>query len=130
MSGRDRPRAWDSTLPIPSKRMERKTPLSTRKPINPRNAKRRKQLFERGFGSAEYVAHVKGLPCVVPGCTHRDIEAAHVVSRGAGGGPEDIVPLCRTHHREQHDSGIRTFEDRYELDLDIEAGLVWQGYHG
>jgi hypothetical protein len=27
------------------------------------------------------------------------------------------VPLCFNHHREQHDCGVGTFEDRHGLDL-------------
>lgn len=45
-------------------------------------------------------------------------ECAHVKSRDAGG--DDIgncVPLCHAHHEEQHRIGIRSFQQRYGVDL-------------
>lgn len=46
------------------------------------------------------------------------IDAAHVESRGSGGkGWGNVVGLCRSHHREQGDTGIATFQKRHGLDL-------------
>lgn len=48
----------------------------------------------------------QGRPCVV--CyLHHTTTAAHIRSRGAGGDDTDsnLVALCFTHHREQHDKG-------------------------
>jgi hypothetical protein len=46
------------------------------------------------------------------------IECAHVRTRGAGGDDRgNTVPLCRRHHRQQHDEGIKSFQAIYDLDL-------------
>ena len=43
-------------------------------------------------------------------CGDTEIELAHFPrTEGAGGRGFDVIPLCRTHHQEQHDTGIRTF---------------------
>ena len=83
------------------------------------NPARRAKRFRAGFGSKERAAFVQGLPCAVCGATPS--ENAHVKSRGAGGGPEHVAPLCRTHHREQHRVGVRTFSERHGIDLQREA---------
>jgi hypothetical protein len=62
-----------------------------------------------------FLAWLRTYPCVLCG---NSAEPAHVKSRGAGG--DDIgntVPLCRTHHREQHDTGIQSFARKYGIDL-------------
>lgn len=53
------------------------------------------------------------------------IDAAHVESRGSGGkGWGNVVGLCRRHHREQGDVGIKTFAKRYRLDLEEAARRI------
>jgi len=72
----------------------------------------------------EFLAWIRQLLCAVPHCQigliMRDrIEAAHIVTRGAGG--EDVgnvIPLCQTHHRQQHREGIQTFARFYWNSLD------------
>lgn len=98
--------------------------------VPPVNSERRKELFKKGFGSKAFVEFVKQQPCVVEACNRTPIDCAHVTSRGAGGGPEDIVPMCRHHHAEQHAMGIETFQRVYGLDLDLLAGLTWQEFTG
>ena len=49
------------------------------------------------------------------------IVAAHVKSRGAGGGAEWLVPLRWDLHEEQHTVGILTFQERHRIDLVREA---------
>jgi len=56
------------------------------------------------------------------------VEPAHIVSRGAGGGRFDIVPLCSAHHAEQHAVGIDTFARLHSLDLRAEADRVALGH--
>lgn len=52
--------------------------------------------------------------CAVFGC-RRISDAAHVRSRGAGGGdePGNLLPLCRNHHIEQHAHGWKRFLAAY-----------------
>jgi hypothetical protein len=86
-----------------------------RVPINPRNRLRATAALAQDFGDEAIT--VRKLPCSVRDCTGYPVEPAHVKSRGAGGGRFDIVPLCKAHHREQHDHGIKTFAAKFGLDL-------------
>ena len=88
-------------------------------------AAKRKARFARAFGSKERVRQIQQSPCLV--CGKVPSEAAHVRSRGAGGGPDDLVPLCSGHHSEQHTAGTKTFEKRHGLDLRAEADKHAQG---
>jgi hypothetical protein len=116
--------------------LERSTPLARtgrlprRTRIKARNAKRGGSRFPKRRDPA-YCAWIRTHPCVAAGrgdwidggkpCAGR-VECAHVVSRGAGG-PDvaNTVPLCTRHHREQHTIGIRSFETRYGLNLEMKA---------
>ncbi len=68
--------------------------------------------------------------CVVPGCEATDIQFCHIrtaANAGTGLKPHDAhsFPACFNNHREQHDCGQGTFEDRHGIDLDpIAATLV------
>lgn len=107
------------------KEIVRRTTLKARKRLNPINRKRKAERFERAFGPK--AAWISRRPCLV--CGSVPCEAAHVKSRGAGGTSADLIPLCTLHHREQHDTGIRTFAARHHLDLAWIADLYekrWQ----
>lgn len=84
--------------------------------------KRSSKSFEKLFHSQERVAWIRGIGCVV--CGLCPAENHHVKSRGAGGDYEKIIPLCFTHHQEIHNSGRKTFEKKYDLDLDLMAHIV------
>jgi hypothetical protein len=83
---------------------------------------------ERVFGAkAKWIRRQR---CAVPEHGHspdgwfvctRNVEAAHVVSRAAGGDSRALIPLCTDHHTEQHTRGISTFEATYVLDLEALA---------
>lgn len=78
---------------------------------------RKRERWDRQFGDkALWIAQ---LNCLV--CGRIPSEAAHVKSRGAGGTSEHLVPICTAHHYEQHTIGIKTFQDKYHLDLTLEA---------
>ena len=72
-----------------------------------------------------YVAWVRGQPCLVCGKLG---EACHVRTRRNGGDRGNVVPLCREHHREQHQTGIQTFQARYHLDLAARARALDERY--
>lgn len=80
-----------------------------------RNPERRERRFRKGFGSEDRAAWVSGQPCIV--CGERPSENAHVKSRGAGGTKEDVVPMCRYHHQQQHDIGVQSFSELHHIDL-------------
>ena len=107
------------------KPLQRRTGLTSRKKLNRdkavkrKNARRSAKEFRRAYGSQERARAVQAMSCVV--CGALPSQNAHARGRGAGGGAEDIVPLCMAHHREQHDVGIATFEERYSIDLQKEA---------
>jgi hypothetical protein len=44
-------------------------------------------------------------------------ECCHVRNRRMWGDPGNVWPGCHTHHSEQHDHGIKTFQLKYGLDL-------------
>lgn len=98
--------------------LDRRTPLRVRVKISPRNDERRRRLFLRAYGSEERVAWIRRQPCAVPGCGWRHgCHNAHVLSKGAGGTADDVVPLCGLHHHQQHQLGAQTFEERHGVDL-------------
>lgn len=92
-----------------------------RKPLRARNPERQERLLERQFGPPERRAWIASLPCATcPAVRGRPSpppsENSHVRSRGAGGGPDDVVPQCAACHRELH-RGRKSFEARHGLDL-------------
>lgn len=110
--------------------MRRKKPLLRKTTVRRVNQERRAARFERCYGQRGW--HIRRMQCIVPNCFVAPIAAAHVVSRGAGGTKRDLVPLCFRHHREQHDVGIKSFEEKYDLSLrtaafEIAAQLDQQG---
>ncbi len=79
-----------------------------------------------------FLAFIRERFCCIWDCPaygEAEIEAAHVKTRGAGG--DDIgnaVPLCRKHHREQHAIGIRSFEERHNIDMQAMAAEYARHY--
>ena len=55
-------------------------------------------------------------------------EACHVRTRRNNGDMENLVPLCASHHKEQHRVGIKTFQARHHLDLKASAEQLWDSY--
>jgi len=105
--------------------------LKGRKPLK----RRGKPRFKKGRDEA-FLTWIRLLSCTVgagdycgswPG--YRLIEAAHVRSRGAGGADVgNVVPLCTIHHAELHRTGIRSFEEKYGVDLRVEAERLAREY--
>ena len=66
-------------------------------------------------------------------CSLGRVDPHHVKTRGAGGGDEQVVPLCRAHHI-QLDApwcGPKSFEAIYKVNLAQLAADYWQldSYH-
>lgn len=86
--------------------------------------------------SEKHLSWIRGLPCVV--CRNNTAtEAAHVrladgrVGKpitGIGIKPDDcwVVPLCHTHHAQQHEKGEIGFWFNYAIDPIIIALALWQ----
>lgn len=91
--------------------------------------------FKKGRDPA-YVAWIGTQPCILATsgvCAswagYHPVEAAHVRSRGAGGTDRgNTVPMCMTHHAEQHRVGIRSFQKKYGIDLKAEAERLAELY--
>ena len=58
---------------------------------------------------------IKKRSCII--CGKHPSDADHIRSKGAGGSDveSNLWPLCRTHHREKHDIGLRRFATRYPI---------------
>lgn len=72
---------------------------------------------------------VRGFMCAVANrgddCFGK-MHAHHVTTRGAGGGDEQVVPLCAKHHDEIHTRGQNTFAAAYKVDLEKLAKQLWK----
>jgi len=103
--------------------LKRRKRLRRKKRIAPVNEDRRDRLRREAFGVQ--ASFCRTLPCCV--CeAPAPSDPAHVRSRGAGGRDrENVVPLCREHHVEQHSAGIETFGSRYGVDLSEIAVETW-----
>lgn len=79
-----------------------------------------------GRSDPAYRAWIRQQPCVLAdhpvarargGC-RGVIEPCHVKSKGASGGDQaNLYPGCSRHHEEQHQTGIRSFQTRYGINL-------------
>ena len=75
----------------------------------------------------EYLAYVATQPCVACrsiGIRPRPADPHHVQTKGAGGGDDQVAPLCREHHAMCHRIGRASFAAAWKLDLDAEAARV------
>lgn len=70
----------------------------------------------------KYLNYVKTLPCLCFNgldskyrCNSGPVDPDHITSRGAGGGdtPDNVWPLCRTHHNLRHARGLPYITERY-----------------
>jgi hypothetical protein len=76
--------------------------------------------------SPSHLNFIRSFHCSINGCQDMPIECAHVrYGSGAGMGqkPDDwrVVPLCRTHHAQQHTVGEQTFWKGIDIEALIEA---------
>jgi hypothetical protein len=67
---------------------------------------------EKKEASGAYREYVKSSPCCV--CGKRPSDPAHYPRTvGAGAGEDDVIPLCRECHGEQHNIGVNSFFEKY-----------------
>lgn len=69
---------------------------------------------------------VKSLGCCVPGCRRTEIDPNHITTRGAGGGDDTCVNMCRWHHTEWHQIGRLTWQRKYRILLVPHAAKLAQ----
>ena len=98
-----------------------------RTPMKKINTQRRARERERAYGPPERRKWISELPCSVPGCGLGPSENAHVSPEnepsgmGRKGDYQYVIPLCHHHHQELHNSGQRTFNDTYRIDVALIA---------
>jgi predicted restriction endonuclease len=65
-------------------------------------------------------------PCTV--CRRVGSDPAHIKSRGSGGDDIEwnIMPLCRSHHQEQHKTGWFSFSEKYPEIAEALNDRAWQ----
>lgn len=97
----------------------RRTSLPRRtRPAKKRNDARKAREFRRCFWSAERVAYIRTLPCVVTRALHsvaNPIDNAHIPhAEGAGAGrrgnADQIVPMLRSMHRLLHSDPVKFWQ--------------------
>jgi len=120
----------------------KRTPLKRGQPLRRSGRLQRTQLKAKGKRTKKsgghlfpklvdrrYRAWIRGFPCCLNHIGFQSSDAAHVRSRGAGGADRaNLVPLCRSHHMEQHRIGTWSFQQRYGRDLAAEAKALDELY--
>lgn len=71
------------------------------------------QLKSSRVQNVEILAEVRKRPCQV--CNRRGVDAHHIKTKGSGGPDSEwnLLPLCRIHHSEVHQSGLDRFTQKY-----------------
>ena len=88
----------------------------------PRMLKDPSPTREKPVRSPAHRAWVRRHGCCVPGCNGTPIDAAHVRSGTDGGmgmkpGDMWVISLCTLHHRQQHATGERAFQEVHGIDM-------------
>lgn len=105
-----------SPMPRRETPLRRTTELRRTGPIRRVNRERRERRFERAYESDARVEWIHGLGCAT--CPAPDpSECSHVLTRAAGGGPDDMIPQCFGCHDAFHSLGRETFEREYDVNL-------------
>jgi len=70
------------------------------------------------YRHSKYLEFVRSQPCCVCGNMHRS-HPHHTEVSGTGikGNDLSCIPLCGSHHTEIHHIGVKTFEDKYKVDI-------------
>lgn len=102
-------------------------------------AKGKARFKVSGQPDRAYRAWIRKQVCAIPATStwlpdwslRAVIHACHVRSRGAGGRDYgNLVPMCATHHQEQHSIGQRSFEKRHGVNLKALAAYYQGLYEG
>lgn len=84
------------------------------------------------YEDKEHLQEVRSrMTCLI--CGGDSPDAHHLESRGSLGSDYSVVPLCRRHHAEFHSMGLRSFNDKYAVELWKEAWKIIcekTGLHG
>lgn len=109
-------------LEMPERARREPKPMRRAAKVKPVNRERRALRRAAQFGDCSRMARL--LPCALCGAAPPS-DPAHVLSRGAGGLDEgNVYPACRRHHDLQHALGVKAFEKRYQVSLEVIASAV------
>lgn len=122
-------------------RLKRHKPIARRTPIAKKRAKPRRVSVLR---DPAYRAWLRERVCVACRSEFRHaepetfpaarllriIDPAHTENNGRSSkGPDSsCIPLCRTHHRQQHNIGWPAFENHYGIDRARESAALYLAY--
>ena len=93
--------------------------------LRPKRRKKTRSKPTSVISCESHLQWVRGHECVIIDqheCWGR-VRAHHVKSKGAGGGDEQVVPMCDGAHDEVH-NGKQTFEEKYSVDLKETANYL------
>lgn len=79
---------------------------------------------------ARYKKYILSHSCLV--CPSREVDGDHLMARGRGSASQNdysLIPLCRIHHSERHQIGNQKFEQRYTVNLWLEAWRLLAWWH-
>ena len=81
------------------------------------------------YRSPAHLSWVRSLGCGIQGCHERPIHAHHNRSAATAGtgvkpGDANVINLCWRHHAEGHQTGWKTFEKKYSVDLQEHATFL------
>lgn len=124
-----------TAVPKPPKTVKARRPIRRNGKPKAVNAQRKAKNFQRAYGGVTRLTWIKAWTCMawrrsVEDCAGA-IDAVHIKSGGTGRKADAAltIPLCRLHHRELHQHGARTFEERHSFTLAAAAELCeaqWQ----
>jgi hypothetical protein len=103
--------------------LKRTTPLRPGKPTKRKG--RSADEKARIYGTPEHQAWLREHPCLV--CWTLPVELAHTANGGTGrkGDAKEQAPLCSGHHRESHQIGVASFEQKYAVTLQGRTLKEW-----
>lgn len=124
----------------PRKPLKRGAPPQRKKTLSKSGKRLVRKALARGRGKPRfkngkdpvYLQWIRGMRCEVglrdKPCSGR-VEAAHLISRGAGGADYgNVLPLCTRHHQRQHAMGIQSFAAYYFGTYEALERVVRQSY--
>lgn len=134
-----RPHAWNSTLRVPRKRMDRGERIERRAEMPKSNAKRAEKRKAEGLVYGPYHQWIKTLPCTLASDPRHEckgkVEGHHLHRVGNGGvDAENEIPLCEGGHTlsmlSVHVMGPDSFDRYWGIDSKAIAAALWARYGG
>lgn len=70
---------------------------------------------QKRYEHAEHIKFIKTLPCIINHNCVGPVDCEHWKTKGSGGGDNlsNLNPMCRKHHIEKGQLGVKSFWERY-----------------